>query len=137
MILPIVAGLIAASVVLAEEEAADSQAPEEESITYGAGRETATLANKQIIESSGLACSRRVGDILWTHNDSGDSPRIFAFNMEGEDLATYKIAGAAAFDWEDMASFKIGRKPYLLLADIGDNARRRENAHSMSCPSPR
>lgn len=33
------------------------------------------------------------------------------------------ISGAAAHDWEDMASYTLDGKHYLLLADVGDNRR--------------
>jgi len=35
-------------------------------------------------EASGLAAGRRTRGILFTHNDSGDSARIFAFFDDGE-----------------------------------------------------
>lgn len=84
------------------------------------------MANNQITESSGLAYSRHGHDILWTHNDSGDTPRIFAFDLSGRDLGVFKISGALAVDWEDMASAKIGAESYLLIADVGDNLRNRD-----------
>lgn len=93
---------------------------------YGRAVEIATLANRQINESSGLACSRRTPGVFWTHNDSGGRPRVFAFNRKGEHLAELTIRGARAIDWEDMCSFKQGGKSYLLLADTGDNARKRK-----------
>jgi len=78
-------------------------------------------------EASGLVVSRRNAGVLWTHNDSGDTPRIFAVKSTGELLATITIGGgASAVDWEDMA---IGRGPdgtdALFLGDIGDNAEKR------------
>jgi len=94
-------------------------------IRYVRGRKIAELANRRIRESSGLACSRRHEGVFWTHNDSGDRPRIYALNRKGEHLATVGITAAAARDWEDMASFQLGGKAYLLLADVGDNSRRR------------
>lgn len=96
------------------------------SITYGDPRQVATLANSQISESSGLACGRRNRGVFWTHNDSGDSARVFAFTIRGEHVATYTIVGAQAGDWEDMASFEARGKGYLLLGDVGDNERRRK-----------
>ena len=86
----------------------------------------ATLANSQISESSGLACGRRNRGVFWTHNDSGDSARVFAFTIRGEHVATYTIVGAQAGDWEDMASFEAQGRGYLLLGDVGDNERRRK-----------
>lgn len=55
-------------------------APEIKPVAYNTGRETARLANQAIAESSGLACSRTTPGVFWTHNDSGDQARLFAFN---------------------------------------------------------
>ncbi len=96
-------------------------------IAYAKPNRLTDLANKTIKESSGLACSRRRKNVFWTHNDSGDNPRIYAFNNKGEDLGTFDVAGARAVDWEDMASVRLGKTPYLLLADVGDNNARRKN----------
>ena len=100
-------------------------AAEDARINYGEPKQLGKLANTAINESSGVAVSRRRKDVFWTHNDSGDKPRIYAFDRAGKDLGTYQIKGALAWDWEDMASFTKGEKSYLLLADVGDNARLR------------
>jgi len=107
-----------------------------ERIRYGPGRTVATLADKKINESSGLAASRRTDGVFWTHNDSGDGPVIYAFNRKGESLATCRVTGASARDWEDMASFTVDGKDCLLLADIGDNASRREFVTLYIVPEP-
>ncbi|MHB1033330.1 MAG: hypothetical protein ACYC35_05545 [Pirellulales bacterium] len=90
-------------------------------ITYGKPRQLCELANRQIDESSGLACSRRTPGVFWTHNDSGDLARLFAFNLAGEDLGQCTLVGINAMDWEDMASFTIDGKAYLLIGDLGNN----------------
>ena len=94
-------------------------------IKYGEGRELAKIADKAIVESSGVAASRISDEVFWTHNDSGDSARIFAFDKAGKTMATITLAGVRAADWEDMASVTIKRKPMLLIADVGDNAAKR------------
>ncbi|MBL7139770.1 MAG: hypothetical protein ISS74_02580 [Planctomycetes bacterium] len=90
-------------------------------VRYGKPRQLAMLANQEICESSGLAVSRLRPDVFWTHNDSGGGPRLYAFGRGGEHLATCTVKGAAAHDWEDMASFRRGDTSFLLIADIGDN----------------
>jgi hypothetical protein len=85
------------------------------------------IEHPAVTESSGLAVSTLTPDVLWTHNDSGDKPRLFALNLKGEHLATINLKGASAYDWEDLASFKLEGKSYLLIADIGDNAARRQS----------
>ena len=96
-----------------------------ERITYLPARELAKLTNKDIDESSGLTAGRRNKGVLWTHNDSGDSPRLFAINYAGADLATVTLTGAGARDWEDICSFTINRKSFLMLGDFGDNGETR------------
>ena len=81
----------------------------------------AYLHNQQVNESSGLACSRRTPGHFWTHNDSGDEPRLFAFDRDGNDQGEFAIKGAKANDWEDMASFVLDGRACLLIADVGDN----------------
>lgn len=108
----------------AEEVAAAGVAVEK--IEYAPAEKLCVLENRQVRESSGMACSRRYKDVFWTHNDSGDSAVVYAFDATGKNLGAFKIAGAKAIDWEDMASFKLGTKSFLLLADIGDNYLRRK-----------
>ena len=87
------------------------------------GTQTGTVQNNSINEASGIAASRMNSNVLWTHNDSGDSARVFAMTTAGTNLGTYSITGAGAIDWEDIA---VGPGPtlgsqYLYAADIGDN----------------
>ena len=85
------------------------------------------LANPQIQEASGLAPSRLNSEILWTVNDSGDDPVLYAVSTTGTDLGTIKVAGARNRDWEDLASFRLNDTAYLLIADIGDNRSKRQD----------
>ena len=84
------------------------------------------LENDSIREASGIAASRKNADVLWVHNDSGDSNRIFALNTGGKHLGVYKIVGAKSRDWEDIA---VGPGPvdgehYIYIGNIGDNNKR-------------
>jgi hypothetical protein len=94
-------------------------------VPHGPARLIAKLESNEISESSGLAVSRRQPGVFWTHNDSGDTARIFSFDMAGRHLGICRIMGAHAVDWEDMCSFERNGKKWLLLADVGDNGRRR------------
>lgn len=82
-------------------------------------------------ESSGLAVSRTQPGILWSHNDSGDGPNLYAIDRAGRLLAKIRVTNALAYDWEDMASGPCPSGPSmtstcLFLADIGNNGRTRE-----------
>jgi len=80
------------------------------------------LQDPRIQESSGLALSRRHPEVLWTHNDSGDGPRLYAVGADGRTLATLTLAGVQARDWEAMAAGRDDRgRPALFVGDIGDN----------------
>src|SRR6476619_1233791 len=87
---------------------------------YGPPATIATIKEKSIAESSGLVASRTTPGAYWTHNDSGDGPFIYAFNTRGDSLGIFRVTGAQAFDWEDMASGPgpDANKSYLYLGDI-------------------
>ncbi len=93
---------------------------------YQRGKLLCQLECAEIVESSGLASSHRNPGLLWTHNDSGDLPRIFAFDEQGRHRGECQLRNAEAIDWEDMGSFTLRGGNYLFIADVGDNARKRE-----------
>jgi MYXO-CTERM domain-containing protein len=81
------------------------------------------LQDPRIYESSGLALSRRHQVVLWTHNDSGDEPRLYAVGSKGRTLATLTLAGVEARDWEALAAGRDDQgRPALVVGDIGDNS---------------
>jgi hypothetical protein len=80
-----------------------------------------------INEASGIADGRRNPGVLWTHNDSGDKPNVYALDRQGVTVGVFAVRAATAVDWEDMAwgPGPNGTGQYLFLGDIGDNNRRR------------
>ncbi len=96
------------------------------------------LADDRVDEASGLAASRRNPGVLWTHNDSGDKPRLFALDAKGRHLGVYTLLGAEARDWEDIA-LGPGPEPrlhYLYVADCGDNKARHDVKVIYRLPEP-
>jgi len=96
------------------------------------------VAYDPIREASGIVASRTHRDVLWTHNDSGDEPRLYALTPRGEHLGVYTLAGATARDWEDIA---LGPGPdpgvdYLYVGDIGDNEARYDRKYVYRVPEP-
>jgi hypothetical protein len=92
-------------------------------------RVTGAFEEPRLIESSGVAVSRTHPGILWTHNDGGDRPNLYVTNLSGKDLGHYRVAGAEARDWEDIA---LGPCPdtdttCIYIADTGDNLQRRRS----------
>ncbi len=93
---------------------------------YSSGQVLSTVDHPDLTEASGLAASSHPG-VLWVHNDSGDSARFFAINLQGELLGQFSLEGITVTDWEDMAAGP-GPEPgvrYLYLGDIGDNSKNR------------
>jgi hypothetical protein len=79
------------------------------------------LIDPQLDEISGLAASRRYRDVLWVHDDGGNPERLFAIDVRGQRLATFRLEDVPKTDWEDIASFELDGRAYLLIADVGDN----------------
>ncbi|MBI3081316.1 MAG: hypothetical protein HYY94_00080 [Gemmatimonadetes bacterium] len=99
---------------------------------------TGTLRSPPLSESSGVAVSRRHPGVLWTHNDSGDGPMLYATNLAGDDLGRYLVPGATNYDWEDIALARCPEQPRdcLYVADTGDNNERRRNVTLYVVPEP-
>jgi hypothetical protein len=106
-------------------------------IQYAKPQQIGVVDNPEILESSGIARSIVNHGAFWTHNDSGDTPRIFLIGRDGETLAEATIENAAAVDWEDIASFRRGEDGFLLIGDVGDNAAARERSILYIVPEPR
>ena len=98
-----------------------------------------TFTDPRITESSGLATAS-TGELVYTHNDSGDDGRFFAVGPDGRTRTAYVLPGVEPRDWEDMARGpdEQGRSS-LWLGDIGDNNAVRENGllvHRVLEPEP-
>jgi hypothetical protein len=106
---------------------ASALAADDAPILYDRPRQLGRMTNPDITESSGLAWSWENENILWTHNDSGGKPRIFAFNLDGTHKGEYMI-DAKQNDWEDMCVFRTERDSYMLIADVGDNEAKRKSS---------
>lgn len=105
---------------------------------YGTPTQLSVLKDKSVKESSGIAASRRFPGVYWTHNDSGDGPFIYAFDKRGRSRGVWRVTGATARDWEDMAA---GPGPssgtsYLYIGDIGDNQGNRSEIVVFRVPEP-
>ncbi len=103
------------------------------------GEAVGTVADPAIDEASGLVDSRANAGVLWTHNDSGDSPRLFGLSHAGELLAILDVEGVSSGDWEDLA---LGTDPetggaWLIAGDIGDNSHARDDVHLRIVEEPR
>lgn len=88
-----------------------------------------TVVDPRVNEASGLAASSRYPGVLWTHNDSGDGPTIYALRSDGSLIGRWSVQGASAIDWEDLAMGPCddGQRRCLYIGDIGNNSRDRDD----------
>ncbi len=89
-----------------------------------------------LTESSGV-CTTHDGTVVWTHNDSGGQPKLYAFERDGRLLCEVLISGAAARDWEDICTVRQDAQEWIAIGDVGDNLRRRSNVQVYLIPVPR
>lgn len=75
---------------------------------------------ESLAESSALIL---IGDFFYTLNDSGNEPKIYLINKDGEIEHTCHIENAENLDWEAIAY--DGR--HLYIGDIGNNGNDRRN----------
>ena len=87
----------------------------------------AKLTSPAVTEASGLAASPSKEGFLWMINDSGGTPEIHLAQSDGTSRGAVQIEDARNIDWEDLAAFQLDGKPYLLIADTGDNGSARES----------
>lgn len=97
-----------------------------------------------IVESSGIVRSRLWPEVIWTHNDSGDSARIFPVKKNGSIISPswgnkpYEgviLLDAVNVDWEDIA---LDKNNNLIIGAFGNNgnARRDLAIYILAEPNP-
>lgn len=108
----------------------------------------ATFQSPRLVESSGVAVSHAYPGVLWSHNDSGDGPYLYATDLHGADRGWLVVPGADAIDWEDIALgpcpvfFLLQPRPRLAattclyIGDTGDNLEARPYVTLYAIPEP-
>lgn len=89
-----------------------------------------------LVEVSGVAQSLLHDDLLYSHNDSGDSSRLFALTRQGGSVAVLEVDDVANDDWEDLAAGPCAAGACLYIGDIGDNPRERSRYAIHIVPEP-
>jgi hypothetical protein len=117
--------------VLPVEPAAAVGCPSFGSMTNGG-----TIRDPSLNELSALQASLADHGVLWSVEDAGNGPYLWALNTSGHLLARYRVrgVGVANVDWEAMALSQRSGPDLLWIGDIGDNARDR-NGRSRPLPA--
>lgn len=112
-------GAVAIALLLASTSTLASAAPPPSAAKKA--KVTRLLSDPAIVESSGLARSTYKRPLLWTHNDKGDSARVFAIDKLGNTKAVLRLTCATNVDWEDISS---GPDHTIWVGDIGNDRSR-------------
>lgn len=100
------------------------------------GRLAGLVTDKALDEISGMAASQRSGQYLWLLDDDASPARLYSISLRGNRQGSADILGVTTRDWEDLASFTLDGKPYLLIADTGDNGGLRKTLQLHIIPEP-
>lgn len=87
-------------------------------------------------ETSGLALASGDAGAVWTHNDSGGDPALYAVRSGGAPVEIVRVAGARNRDWEALSAGPCPAGRCLYVGDIGDNEARRDEVAVYRVPEP-
>ncbi len=99
---------------------------------------TGAFASPRVRESSGVVVSGAHPGVVWTINDSGDGPTLYATDLSGADRGALRVVDAEAVDWEDLGRgpCPVGPGTCLFVGDVGDNAQTRPSVTVYAVPEP-
>ena len=90
-----------------------------------------------MLEASGLVRSTREANVFWSHNDSGNEERIFAFDSTGRAVGSMRIPGHQNRDWEALALGPCDDGACLYVGDVGDNLAHHATVRVLRIGEPR
>jgi hypothetical protein len=82
---------------------------------------TGRFQDPTLRESSGVALSRAHAGLLFTINDSGNPPEIFATDSSGRAEGRWRVSVARNRDWEALSIGPCPSGTCFYIGDIGDN----------------
>jgi hypothetical protein len=84
--------------------------------------------SRELVENSAAAMSARQPGVLFTINDSGNDPLLFAVDTTGADRGVWRVLGASNVDWEATSLGPCGPQPAggaasscVYIGDTGEN----------------
>jgi hypothetical protein len=88
---------------------------------FNEAQDLGVIENTTIKEASGIVASYKNKGLLWTHNDSGDSNRIYSMDANGKGTREFYLEGANNRDWEAIGMANFTEGSFIYVGDIGDN----------------
>ena len=92
-------------------------------------------ARPELVENSAAAFSYAQPGVIFTINDSGNDPLLFALDTTGADRGVWLVQGATDVDWEAASAGPCGNRPMMpatagpnecvYIGDTGDNSETR------------
>jgi hypothetical protein len=95
------------------------------------------VTDPALAEISGMAASRAHPGAWWAINDGGNGARLHLMDGDGTFRASVDVEGVRNQDWEDLSSFELDGRHYLLVADTGDNGGIRQELRLHAIEEPR
>jgi hypothetical protein len=122
---PVRAARWVAACALAGACAAESRAERKEGGSALADIVTVAVRSRpELIENSAAVMSEQYPGVLYSINDSGNEPLLFALDTTGHDRGVWRVAGARDIDWESASMGPCANDPAprcLYIGDTGDN----------------
>lgn len=83
----------------------------------------AIRTRRNLRESSALALSANQTGVVYTINDSGNEPILFALDTTGADRGAWRVKQSTNVDWEALAIGACGTRSAscVYIGDVGDN----------------
>ena len=94
------------------------------------------FGDRRLTEASGVVASTTEPGLLWSQNDSGHEPMLFAYDSTGAPRGAVQVRGADNTDWEAIAIGPCTSGACLYIGDVGDNFARRSYVRVWRVPQP-
>lgn len=83
------------------------------------------FADPELRESSGAARLARLPGVIFTLNDSGNPPQLFATDSTGRAIGRWLVPGVTNRDWETLSVGPCPAGTCFYIGDTGDNLEQR------------
>jgi len=81
----------------------------------------------RLVEVSGVQRSALVEGAYYVHNDANNEPLVYVVDAEAMVLGSIRLVANTDFDWEAIAGARLNGIAHIVVADTGNNSRRRTN----------